>query len=214
MRDTGHSDADYFHPERILAIRAAQKHNVQGLHSTSLNAIAWFLRDQVPADSHANYLSLANVQSNTGELVITADEVEGTCFQFQKGDVLFCRLRPYLNKVYCAESNGICSTEFHVMRVRPAAQLGYKVLPDYLAVILRSSITLSQTRHMMTGNTHPRLANEDVMNLIVPIPTDLAIQQRIVSELWERRERARRLREEAEAGWKAAKAGFEAKLLG
>ena len=66
------------------------------------------------------------------------------------------RLRPYLNKVYRAEMDGCCSPEFHVLRVDNAQEL----LPDYLAAILRSNLTLAQTRHMMTGNTHPRLTNE------------------------------------------------------
>ena len=41
-----------------------------------------------------------------------------SCFHFSIGDVLFARLRPYLNKVYRAEADGVCSTEFHVIRVR------------------------------------------------------------------------------------------------
>ena len=44
------------------------------------------------------------------------------------------------------------------------------LLPDFLAAVMRSSIIVAQTRHMMTGNTHPRLANEDVVGLLIPIP--------------------------------------------
>jgi len=57
---------------------------------------------------------------------------------------------------------------------------------------------------MMTGNTHPRLANDDVVNLIIPIP-DLATQTTIASEVRRRREQARALRAEAETGWVEAK---------
>ena len=46
--------------------------------------------------------------------------------------------------------DGCCSTEFHVLRVKDAGA----VLPDYLAATLRSRLTLAQTVHMMTGNTH------------------------------------------------------------
>ena len=37
---------------------------------------------------------------------------------YQANDVLFARLRPYLNKVYRAEMNGCCSTEFLVLRIK------------------------------------------------------------------------------------------------
>lgn len=85
--------------------------------------------------------------------------------------------------------------------------------PDYLAAILRSSLTLAQTRHMMTGNTHPRLTNEDVVSLVIPVPKP-AIQEAIAIEARRRREEARRLRTEADAVWQAAKRWFEEQLLG
>ena len=93
---------------------------------------------------------------------------------FQTDDVLFARLRPYLNKVYCAEMSGCCSTEFHVLQVIDCEAL----LPEYL--------TLAQTTHMMTGNTHPRLTNDDVANLTVPIPPP-GVQQPIATEIQYRR---------------------------
>ena len=104
---------------------------------------------------------------------------------------------------------GCCSTEFHVLRVKD----GEALLPEYLGAILRSRLVLSQTVHMMTGNTHPRLTNDDVANLTIPIPTP-DVQARVAGEIMRRREMARRLRGEAEAGWAAAKEWFEGELLG
>ena len=200
-------NADYFHPERILAIRALENAN-QELVCFRLDQIVDFVRDQIKTPG-PNYLSLANVQSHTGELVPTDEEVIGACSLFQCGDVLFARLRPYLNKVHAAESEGCCSPEFYILRTKNRAILQ----PDYLAAILRSSITLAQTRHMMTGNTHPRLTNEDVVNLMIPVPKP-AVQEAIATEARRRREEARRLRTEAETGWQAAKRWFEEQLLG
>jgi restriction endonuclease S subunit len=122
--------------------------------------------------------------------------------------VLFARLRPYLNKVHRAERAGVCSTEFHVMRIRDRS----RVLPDYLATMLRCSLIVAQTCHMMTGNTHPRLANQDVVNLIIPIPSK-EVQQLIAAEVHRRRAEARRLRAEAKADWAEAKGQFEEQLL-
>ena len=199
-------NADYYHPERIAALRGLEI-AADSMTVAPLAEVVAFEREQLktPGD---NYLSLAHVESNTGELADVTDTASGNCFTYQTNDVLFARLRPYLNKVYCAEMDGCCSTEFHVLRVKDRTAL----LPEYLAAILRSRLVLSQTVHMMTGNTHPRLTNDDVANLTVPIPS-VAVQESIAGEIARRRDGARRLRGEAEAGWAAAKGWFEVELL-
>lgn len=153
--------------------------------------------------------SLAHIQSGTGELSDSSDTASGSCLVFRADDVLFARLRPYLNKVHRAERGGCCSTEFHVLRVRDRSAL----LPEYLAAALRSRVLLSQTVHMMTGNTHPRLTNEDAANLMIPIP-NMDVQRKIAAETVRRRETARQLRAQADAGWQSAKRRFENGLLG
>lgn len=204
---------DYFHPERLSAIRAVER-AYKGDQSAALSSVADFRRDQRRIQPGDPYLGLANVQPNTGERIdSTEDDGEGTVFDYAENDVLFARLRPYLNKVYRAESAGVCSPEFHVMRVRHGKDGKPRALPDYLAAVLRSGIVLAQTRHMMTGNTHPRLANDDVVNLVIPLPSP-AVQQAIAAEVAARRAAARRLRDEAGRVWDDAKRRFEEELLG
>ena len=197
----------YYHPERIGTLRLLDE-AARHLTVASLADVASFERQQLSAPI-GNYLSLAHVQSHTGELTAATNTASGNCFTYQTDDVLFARLRPYLNKVHRAEQEGCCSTEFHVLRITDINQL----IPDYLAVILRSRVVLAQTVHMMTGHTHPRLTNDDVENLRVPIP-GIGTQEVIVAEVVRRREEVRRLRAEAEAGWREAKEWFEGELLG
>lgn len=202
----GRLNANYYHPEREAAIRAMQ----DGGNMGRLGDIALFVRDITNVTDPTEYTGLANVQRNTGELIdVAGEEAEGTAFRFQEGDVLFARLRPYLNKVFRAEKGGVCSTEFHVIRVNATSA----VLPDYLATVLRSSLVVAQTKHMMTGNTHPRLANEDVANLVVPIPSQ-KIQKAVVAEVVRRRTNARQLQDDAAAQWATTKKWFEDQLLG
>ena len=203
----GQLNSDYYHPERLLALRAFSD-AAENLEAVTLSEVVNFERSQLKTPSE-NYLSLSHVRSYTGELTDSTDTASGNCFVYQTNDVLFARLRPYLNKVYRAEMDGCCSTEFHVLRVKT----GGTVLPEYLAAVLRSRLVLAQTIHMMTGNTHPRLANRDVANLRVPIPK-MEIQEAIAAEVVRRREESRRLRAEAESGWQEAKQWFEAQLLG
>ena len=185
-----------------------RERETQRLTCQPLAEVVTFIRDQIKTPG-PNYLSLAHVQSHTGERIAADEEAAGACSTFAPNDVLFARLRPYLNKVWRAESAGCCSPEFHVLRAKNSTALR----PDYLAAILRSSLILAQTRHMMTGNTHPRLTNEDVVNLVIPIPKP-AVQETIATEARRRREAARRLRTEAETGWQTAKRWFEEQLLG
>ncbi len=163
------------------------------LKVASLDELVSFQRNQIKTPSE-NYLGLSHVQSDTGELTDSMDMAKGTCFTYTAGDILFARLRPYLNKVYLTEMDGCCSTEFHVLRVKDSKI----VLADYLAAVLRTRIVLAQTVHMMTGNTHPRLSNDDVANLRIPIPA-IDTQEAIAAEVLRRREEFRRLRAEADA---------------
>ena len=202
----GSLNSDYYHPERMLALKALE--NASGkLATASLGEVVSFKRNQIKTPVH-NYLGLAHIQSDTGELTDSEDTAEGTCFTYTAGDILFARLRPYLNKVYHAEADGCCSTEFLVLKVTDRKLLS----PDYLAATLRTRIVLAQTTHMMSGNTHPRLTNDDVVNLRIPIPM-IEVQESIASEARRRREEARCLNVEAEAEWRRAKRWFEDQLL-
>ena len=206
MQSSGRIDSDYYHPERTGALRLLDA-VPPGLTVSRLAEVVGFARDQIDAPGD-NYLGMAQVSSHTGELTGATDTASGKCFLFEPDDVLFSRMAPVLNKVYCAEMPGCCTTEFHVLRVKDKDTL----LPEYLAAILRSRIIRSQTVHMTTGSTRPRLSNSDVANLPIPIP-GLEVQGTIADEIGRRRNEARRLRVEAAAGWQAAQGWFEGELL-
>lgn len=195
--------ADYFHPERMHAIS-----QIASVPNAKLSELVTFERSILKEPGQTRYLGLASVASNTGQLTDAIETAAGQCFQFEEGDVLYGRLRPYLNKVWAATFGGVCSTEFHVMRTKNELRLR----PEYLAVVLRTGLIVAQTKHMMTGNTHPRIANEDVGNLLIPL-ADPEVQDRIVAAAREREADASRLRGEAHSIWQAARQRFEDQLL-
>lgn len=195
--------ADYFHPERMRALQA-----IQALPNAALGTLVSFERQLGANSGDARYIGLASVASHTGQLTDAIESATGQCFAFKKDDVLYGRLRPYLNKVWLSAFSGVCSTEFHVMRVLNRQAL----LPTYLAVVMRTQLIVAQTKHMMTGNTHPRLANEDVVNLLIPL-ADKTTQQRIVDETLACQAEAARLRTHAETVWQQARERFEQQLL-
>lgn len=155
----GRLDPISFHSERREAI--AKLSNSRKIIRL-INAVK--SRKSVVTQSDNPYIGLENIQSHTGEYIESQEkEIFSSANIFQAGDILFSKLRPYLNKVYLAEFDGICSTEFHIFNGNQ------NYLNEFLAIYLRSNLIVNQTKYLMTGNTLPRLQTEDIYNLPVPI---------------------------------------------
>jgi type I restriction enzyme S subunit len=119
-----------------------------------------------------NYLGLENVQSTTGNLVDFAPrygkEIKSRAKVFHLGDVLYGRLRPYLNKVYVADGlveSGICTSEFLVLMPNTD-----RVLPHFLRGLLSSAFVHRIVSGMQTGSALPRLQLDDLLSIEVPLP--------------------------------------------
>lgn len=152
------------------------------------------------------YIGMENIDGRTGEYCPSKEKGSiSSAAQFCEGDILFPKLRPYLNKVYRAQFDGCCSTEFHVFEA-------HDIDPDFLTIVLRSNMILAQTKHLMTGNTLPRLQTADIDNLIIPYP-DITIQEEVVNTVSTIKNKAKRLKEEGNALLKDAKQKIEKIIL-
>ena len=73
------------------------------------------LRNDKTSDksSEENYLELEDIEQGTGNLLSKKNtlDVESAVIRFKKGDVLFGKLRPYLEKYYHADFDGKCTGE-------------------------------------------------------------------------------------------------------
>lgn len=196
-------DPQALHPEREACIA-----ELQCKPTVKLWKAARFCRDlRTEIPEGANYIGLENVESNTGRYVPSTDkESVSSAFSIRKGQILFPKLRPYLNKVFLAPFDGLCSTEFHVLE-------GIALRSDFLALFLRSQIVVKQTKHLMSGNTLPRLQTEDIEDLLVPI-VDPETQERVVTEAIRKNAEAERLFKQAESDLDHVKSQIEAMLLG
>lgn len=182
-------DPMFFHPLRLRAIEAIKSANASIIPLSEAVKFRRELVSDIP--ENAPYIGLENIVSNSGEYIETnAKESISSAFVFKKGDVLFPKLRPYLNKVFYADFDGICSTEFHVFEAE-------KCDPYFLFSFLTRSVVVEQTSRLMTGNTLPRLQTEDIKNLLIPIPSETT-QEKIVSGVKTIYNKARNLRQEAE----------------
>jgi len=111
-------------------------------------------------------------------------------FEFDTGNVLFSKLRPYLNKVVLPDEPGIATTE--LVPLRPERGL---LMPAFFAHYLRSPGFLAFSSSFVTGVKMPRVIMEKFWQAELPLPP-LSEQRRIV-EILDRADELRRLRAEA-----------------
>lgn len=198
----GRYDPQQFHSERVKMIEQIKKGNWRRLKDVVTN-----VKTITSSISQGDiYIGMENIDGETGEYISSDEKTSiSSAAQFKEGDILFPKLRPYLNKVYRAQFSGCCSTEFHVFEA-------HDIHPDFLTIILRSNMILAQTKHLMTGNTLPRLQATDIENLIIPYP-DIKIQEKIVNDISKAKDKARLLKDEGNAILKETKQAIEKQIL-
>jgi len=132
-----------------------------------------------PADHpDTPYLSLEHVEAETTRIVGRGigSDVRSTKSVFRAGDVLYGKLRPYLNKVCIPPFDGICFTDFLVF---PQSQhLDSRILMWYL----NRRELVEFAAHQQKGVELPRVNYSDLADLPFPLPP-LAEQGRIVEKV-------------------------------
>jgi len=124
------------------------------------------------------YIGLEHIEKDTGKLVDFghSSDVGSTKTKFQQGDLLYGRLRPYLNKVHVAEFDGICSTDILVFPKNAYVStkfVGYRLL---------SSDFVRYASQNASGVQHPRVSFEALSRFVLNLaPFDE--QVRIVAKL-------------------------------
>lgn len=79
-----------------------------------LKRISTLLTEKTDRRDHP--VGLENIESWSGRFIPTETVFEGDGIAFEKGDILFGKLRPYLAKAYLTESAGEAVGDFHVIR--------------------------------------------------------------------------------------------------
>jgi len=95
---------------------------------------------------------------------------------FKKGDVLYSKLRPYLDKVIVADEDGVCTTE--ILPLKCFADLN----PFYLKYALKRADFLKYVNSKTKGMKMPRLGTKEGEMALIPLPP-LSEQKRIVAEI-------------------------------
>ena len=125
-------------------------------------------------------LDLEDIVAHAGRISkrITASERPSSSnkYSFDRGSVLYSKLRPYLNKVIVAEEPGCCTTEIIPIRLFAG------VSPYYLQNLLMSPLFVEEINNEAYGVKMPRADTKLVKSFLIPVPPILE-QLRIVGFL-------------------------------
>ena len=149
-------------------------------------------------DMPVRWIGLADIEEGTGDFdvrTVPGYKIRSAANLFRAGDILMSRLRPTLRKVVLIpddDEGGVCSGEILVLQTREAGALDRQ----YLEFMLRSDLVYGQLLGFVTGVGRPRVSQDVVLNVRIPVPP-LEEQQRIVARLSEARRGARDARRRA-----------------
>jgi type I restriction enzyme S subunit len=125
-------------------------------------------------------LELEDLEKDTGRLLtrstVSDRKPQSTKSKFQANDILYGKLRPYLNKVFVADRAGYSSTE--IVALRPIFPLS----SEYCKLALRRPDFVEYVTRLGQGTKMPRLRTEDAVIAPFPLPP-LAEQHRIVAKV-------------------------------
>jgi len=94
-----------------------------------------------------------------------ASGVISSKFRFVPGDILYGKLRPYLDKAAIADFAGICSTDLVVID-----QDKKKVYPNFLIYIIHSPNFISHAISTTSGTNHPRTSWNAIAKFKLGLP--------------------------------------------
>lgn len=135
-----------------------------------IGALVAFEAAQVRPEANTDYQYLApeHIESGTGRFTgphpTPGGGLRSAKNRFSEEHVLYCKLRPYLNKVVLPESSGICSSE--LIPIRPLGN----VSREFLAIYLRLPHFVDSAIRKSQGTKMPRFGPSQMAreNMIVP----------------------------------------------
>jgi len=125
------------------------------------------------------YVGLEHIDSGEPKLQRwgSSDEVRSSKHHFVPGDVLYGKLRPYLDKAVLAECEGVCSTDILVLKANTDF-----ALPEFLVYLLHTQRFRSYAISTTSGTNLPRTRWTSLRDFKLALPP-LPEQRRIAHVL-------------------------------
>ena len=125
-------------------------------------------------------LDLEDIEKDSGRIIQKIRKFEressSTKHLFHKGQVLYSKLRPYLNKVVIADEDGFCTSEILPLDFSDIVD------PQYALYYLMSPTFLKYANSCSYGVKMPRLGTADGKKAVFPLPP-LDEQKRIAQQV-------------------------------
>jgi len=106
-----------------------------------------------------------------------ARDVQSHKYAFRRNDILYGKLRPYLDKAILADTDGVCTTELLVLRAKPGVD------PRFLACLVHDPDFVEHALTGVTGAHHPRTSWAHIAQFECP-RFSYEEQQAIAALLW------------------------------
>ncbi|MDE0089187.1 MAG: restriction endonuclease subunit S [Candidatus Poribacteria bacterium] len=136
--------------------------------NVQLKEIASLRRESIQPENDLclNYVGLEHIDSGESQLKRwgNASEVKSTKSRFYPDDILYGKLRAYLDKVVIAEMEGICSTDILVVTANS------KTIPRFLVYLLHTHPLISHAVATSTGVNHPRTSWNSLGEFALALP--------------------------------------------
>ena len=124
--------------------------------------------DTKDIDEEAWVLDLEDIEKDSGKVIYKIRKYErdssSTKHLFKKGQVLYSKLRPYLNKVVLADEEGFCTSEILPLNFSNIVE------PQYALYYLMSPTFLKYANRCSYGVKMPRLGTADGRKAVFPLP--------------------------------------------
>ncbi len=147
------------------------------------------------------YVGLEHIEKNTGSLIVKEnfEEIRTLKNQFYKGELLYGKLRPNLNKVYLAKEDGVCSTDILVLKTKGNCDL------QFLKYLMLGSEFVNEMSENTNGVNLPRVSTKFILEYQIKIPK-LNEQHQIVQEIESRLSVADKMEEQIKTSLQQAEA--------
>ncbi len=146
-----------------------------------LGKIAPIIQGNVNESDEYWLLNLDMVESETGRIIgynyVSRDQIGNSTVSFDTGNVLYSKLRPYLNKVVMPMQDGYATSE--MVPLKPDTSI---ITREYLTYLLRSPVFVSFINSKTSGAKMPRANLGELKKYEIDCPS-IEEQRKITSTL-------------------------------
>lgn len=127
----------------------------------------------IPENRNYPHVAPDNITPQSGRIInvksVTEDGVTSGKYKFNKGDVLYSKIRPYLNKVSIAPFDGLCSADMYAIEPKE----GYTA--QFVAEVLQSNLFLTYAAKNSGRASIPKINRRALLSFPIPTATQEAV---------------------------------------